>query len=143
MNIFISYSTRLTVSVFVIFVFLIISGCNVVDSGSSESIDFETDKASYETGQTIRAKITNNTSAAISFGACAESVDGVVDGEWVSVHMPEACIEIIYFLDPGESFEHVLVIEKYAPADRYRIMFLVSTNSKTEIIESNSFTISD
>lgn len=139
---FTSYSTRPTASVFVIVVFLIFSGCNIVDSGSSESIDFETDKASYEIGQTIRAKITNNTSGGISFGACAESVDGVVDGEWVSVHIPEVCIEVIYFLDPGESFEHGLVIEEYAPADRYRIMFLVSANSKTEIIESNSFTIS-
>lgn len=121
---------------------ILISGCSLLDTGDDGEVSLTTTKASYESGEAVAATLSNRTSDSISFGACVESVNGLVDGQWVSVYKPEACIDIAYFLESGNDFGLVLPKIAYPLADQYRIEFLISTGTGTEIIESNTFTIS-
>jgi hypothetical protein len=123
---------------------LLISGCSLLDTGGEGEgeISLTTTKASFESGESVSATLSNRTSQSISFGACMESLDGFVEGQWASVYKPEACIDIAYFLEPGKNFELVLPPMTYPEADLYRIGFLVATGSGTELLESNTFTIS-
>ena len=72
----------------------------------------------------VAATLSNRTSDSISFGACVESVNGLVDGQWVSVYKPEACIDIAYFLESGNDFGLVLPKIAYPLADQYRIEYV-------------------
>jgi len=100
-------------------------------------------KPSFESGESVVATLSNRTPETISFGACVESVDGLIEDQWVPVYIPDACIDIAYFLESGKDFELVLPPMTYPEADQYRLGFLVATGTGTEILESNTFTISD
>ena len=129
-------------SIFLFLVAFFIGGCEILGSNGFGQVVFTTDKNQYETGETIRAKLVNNTRSELRMGACV-TTEGFVSGTWSTLFQPGFCEAVEIGLGPGESHTFSVGTKHLLPAEKYRVTKRVETDDKDHIIKSNSFTFTE
>lgn len=120
---------------------ILIAGCDSGAIGQDDGIQLRTEKGSFESGELVRARITNNSESVISFGACIDSIETLSGREWTTVYRFDICTKQLISLRPGEDHSFDVSMQGIPEADRYRFAYMISVDDQSELFRSNVFEI--
>lgn len=87
--------------------------------GEAEGVELETDKTTYQKGETMNLTIKNNSTAQISLGR-PYKIEQLKSGKWSEYPLELAFTLELILLEPGETFEQTVPLEKLEPGE-YRL----------------------
>jgi len=98
----------------------------------------------YAAGETISATLANRSDDEIGYGACAVSLERLVDTRWTVVSEDQRiCISILYVLARGDTKEVRLPLDLTLAPGAYRLRheFLPGTSLPKRYVHSRAFRV--
>ena len=100
-------------------------------------------RAEYTAGEPVEAELLNRSREPMGYGACSLHLERRVGNGWGRVDPPQACISILYVLEPGRRIDVLMPLRPELPTGEYRLQqqVLPGTRLPERLIHSPSFRV--